>query len=66
MVHAILDGEWSDDPPSWFHGLQGATWSATPDNTLRAAQSAEFCILLFQTYNPRFNVDTFLRACGLK
>lgn len=72
MVKAIKAGDWTDQPPSWAETIPegevdaGYSRVETVDDYTRAVQSAEFCILLFQAYNPRFNVDTFLRACGLK
>lgn len=62
QVRAILNGEWTDDLPSWATGdLPGVTTS----NAIRAIQTAEAYVLFFQHANPRFNADRFLMECGL-
>ena len=64
IVKNILDGYWTDDPPSWadseeyekdYHG----------SDYMRAVQTAEAFIMLFTQHNPRFDVNRFLIACGL-
>jgi hypothetical protein len=78
QVKAILDGHWTTDLPDW--ALQHDWMAFTPlgrievdtenggnvdVNVLRAIWTAEAYILLFQAYNPRFDVQRFLVACGL-
>lgn len=72
FIKGIVQGDWSSELPSW---------APTPIGTLievdtelkgnvspyyvRAVWTAEAFILLFQEFNPRFNRETFLIACGL-
>lgn len=72
MVRAILDGEWTNDPPDWAE-RDVDCWPvyindpAEADyNYLRAVQTAEAFILLFECSNPRFNRGKFLQQCGLR
>lgn len=79
QVKAILSGEWTNDLPDW--ALQRDWTAFSPlgrieidtENggnvdvyVLRAIWTAEAYICLFKQFNPRFNVDRFLIACGLK
>ena len=64
QVRAILNGEWTDELPDWasrqaFQNIPVNAYEA------RAIQTAEAYILLFSRFNPLFNQQTFLVACGL-
>lgn len=71
QVKAILAGEWTNELPSWVDQefVVHHAWIKAPSTRspmLRAIQTAEAYILLFTRFNPQFNVETFLVACGLK
>ncbi len=65
IVDAIRSGHWAMIPPSWADpnsvsfGIE-----ATPDYD-RAVHTAEVFILLACEFNPRFDTNRFLIACGL-
>lgn len=71
QVKAIVDGKWTFDPPSWCdHGrYQDIAYYDSHDELsaryLRAVWTAEAYIELFERYNPRFDRDRFIKACGL-
>lgn len=75
MVRAVLAGEWTNEFPDWAdrivsnHDILGIEVSNGLGNIsvnyTRAVWTAEAFILLFAQDNPRFNRETFLRACGL-
>lgn len=71
MVHAIVDGHWTSELPDFANYRSGRieTDSATMGNVcqpyVRAVWTAEAFIILFREYNPRFNEQKFLKACGL-
>ena len=61
IVHAIAEGTWTNQPPDWAGGFD-------IDNTTaitRAVQTAEAFIILAQRFNPLFDRQRFLIACGL-
>ena len=62
IVKAIRDGKWTDDSPSWANPR--LTGSPIPCYW-RAVQTAEAFILIAERFNPLFNRDRFLVACGL-
>ena len=68
LVNNIRQGAWTHEPPAWVDGerYDGMPYSdiETADYT-RAVQTAEAFIILFREYNPRFNEQKFLKACGL-
>ena len=69
QVKAILDGNWTFDLPGWAEASQGhfeQQDGVREDCYTRATQTAEAYIDLFSRFNLRFNVYTFLMACGLK
>lgn len=74
MVRSILYGKWTSEFPSWAdrHGnIVGPIEVDTEAdgnldaNYTRAVWTAEAFILLFTAYNPLFDRDRFLIACGL-
>ncbi len=72
MVKAIVDGHWTNDLPSFAHNtVVGPIETISDDcgnlnvNYVRAVWTAEAFIILFRGYNPRFNEQKFLKACGL-
>ena len=62
IVNNIRQGNWTSDLPSWSIGLRGIT---EIDDRLRATHTAEAFITLFSEWNPRFDTQRFLVACGL-
>ena len=69
IVRAILDGEWTNQLPDWAimndqFLLDNVAVPAEADH-LRAVQTAEAFILMFQQFNSRFDETRFLQACGL-
>jgi len=69
IVKAINEGEWTSDLPAWAEASNGRYWgndTNTEDNYRRAVQTAEAFIILSRRFNPLFNQDVFLQACGLK
>ena len=64
MVKAILHGEWTNEQPDWSFAVQKYGWAEVYSHQ-RAIQTAEAFIILFRQFNPRFNQQTFLVACGL-
>jgi hypothetical protein len=60
IVKSIRDGHWTDEPPAWADNLVLMSHSYT-----RAVQTAEAFLFLFKEYNPRFDEQRFLVACGL-
>ncbi len=74
LVNSIRTGEWTHDAPDWVEDtpddddepLYDAAWGDIESiDYTRAVQTAEAFILLFREFNPRFDRDEFLRACGL-
>lgn len=79
IVRAILDGEWTNDPPAWADccrwrdGVEDFDTSELADrhradaDYTRAVQTAEAFISFFQYQREPngFNRDRFLQACGL-
>lgn len=74
LVRSIASGGWTFDTPAWAGPtlqptgqLRLAGWPLTDAdlNYTRAVWTAEAFILLFSPFNPRFNRDKFLVACGL-
>ena len=59
IVKAINEGEWSEDLPPWAKETQRAEGDL-------AVSVAEAFIILSRRFNPLFNQDIFLQACGLK
>lgn len=64
QVKAILSGAWSDEPCSWVNAARYDVPFNYP-SYVRAVWTAEAYILLFSRFNPLFNQQTFLVACGL-
>src|ERR1035437_6304360 len=66
MAKAILEGHWTNEPPVWCHDSSHYRLHtcASTDYT-RAVQTAEAFLQLFKEYNPRFDQQRFLVACGL-
>jgi hypothetical protein len=64
MVRAIANGDWTDEAPSWSDASNVYPAPICPEYT-RAVQTAEAFILFFQAFNPRFDQQRFLQACGL-
>lgn len=60
LVKAILNDEWTSESPEWVDG-----WFVNRGNRQRATQTAEAFIILARSFNPRFNEQKFLKACGL-
>ena len=60
IVKSIRDGHWTNEPPAWADNLVIMSHSYT-----RAVQTAEAFLMLFKEYNPRFDEQRFLVACGL-
>ena len=58
-----IDGRWTYDPPSWATDEYGE--DGCGDYT-HAVQTAEAFIVLFQSFNLRFDQAQFLVACGLQ
>ena len=68
IVHAILYGCWTDEPPYWADPLRGdwqSSFDATQMHYTRAVQTAEAFIVVCREFNPRFDEQQFLVACGL-
>ena len=82
QVRAILNGDWTSELPTWAleetcgQAMLGIYLDAVEVSSaergnldihfVRAVWTAEAYILLFREWNPRFNVHTFLVACGLR
>lgn len=64
LVDNIRQGYWTNDFPEWFdtRGV-GQSFIVTAEH--RAAMTAEAFIVLFGGFNPRFDRERFLIACGL-
>jgi hypothetical protein len=58
IVKNIDTGDWTTEPPNWFVDEQ------RPERD-RAATVAEAFIILAERFNPLFNCQRFLEACGL-
>jgi len=74
IVNSIRDEQWTHEAPSWANEYfpdGRRAYDGTPsfdEDTVaytRAVQTAEAFIAMFQEFNPRFNRDKFLSACGL-
>ncbi len=61
-VNAIRKGYWTSEAPRWANA---ELMARIPDDYTRAVQTAEAYIMLFKQFNPRFDQDKFLVACGL-
>ncbi len=73
MVKAIVDGHWTSELPRFaqdWHGgdiieVESAIVGNLSPEYVRAVWTAEAFIILFRGYNPRFDEQKFLVACGL-
>ena len=75
MVKAILEGYWTHALPEWsaYPGkgsdetveVDTADYGNLSANYVRAVWTAEAFIQLFSAYNPLFDQQRFLIACGL-
>jgi hypothetical protein len=70
IVKAILDNAWSDDWPSWAvqdsNGNRQQGFVAPGiDSYTRAVLTAEAFIVFACEWDPRFDEQRFLQACGL-
>ena len=65
QVKSILDGDWTHEPPEWTNETHYNEVSIAWPDYVRAVQTAEAYILLFQEFNPRFDQQQFMKACGL-
>ena len=67
QVRDIKEGRWTHVAPDWADESRYDCKYALCDftNYTRAVQTAEAYMLLFSAYNPRFDKDKFLSACGL-
>lgn len=72
IVRAILAGEWTGESPTWASIQWGPEFEIDAyelgnldRDYVRAVQTAEAFILLFSAFNPRFDQQRFLVACGL-
>jgi len=65
MVKAILQGEWTRDFPVWVCIERVGRTNHLEDEYEQACIVAEAFILLFRAFNPRFDKQRFLVACGL-
>lgn len=65
IVRNILEGNWTNNPPSWASNVLQQMEQTEEDNRLRAVQTAEAFIFLSRNENPRFDQNRFLVACGL-
>jgi hypothetical protein len=65
IVRSILDGEWTNDSPEWSNRWDYNDGANTITPYARAVQTAEAFIHLAEQWNPRFDADRFLVACGL-
>lgn len=61
LVDAIRRGSWTNEPPAFVD----ADAIQPISNYQRAVQTAEAFIILFRAWNPRFDEQRFLKACGL-
>ena len=73
IVRNIRNGQWTEDAPTWASDGYAPPFevsSASHGNVsfayTRAVQTAEVFIVLFQSFNPRFDQARFLVACGLQ
>src|SRR6266853_652664 len=60
MVKRMLDGRWPTD----IETITPEDGNICPHH-VRALWTAEAFVSLFREYNPRFNEQKFLQACGL-
>lgn len=72
IVDNIRQGHWTNEPPTWATGKPDHDTKMTlvlawddPTPRQRAIQTAEAFIALFGEWNPRFDTQRFLVACGL-
>ena len=63
IVRAIKDGQWTNEYPSWVS--DASRWQMTPE-LLRSIQTAEAFIILARQFNPLFDTERFLKACGFE
>ena len=70
IINAIREGHWTNDPPSWGkvtpNGSDVTRYDFDTAPYVRAVQASELFINLASEFNPRFDVNRFLIACGLK
>lgn len=64
IVKAILNGEWTSEPPAYL-GPKFRYINPHPDHIDRAIQTAEAFVMLFSAFSDRFDTQKFLMACGL-
>ena len=66
IVNAIREGHWTDDLPPWADDSRDrGVFSIAATSYIRAVQTAEAFIVLATEFNPRFDTNRFLIACGL-
>jgi len=65
IVKSILEGHWDNSSPDWAERWDYNDGANTITPRGRAVQTAEAFLLLFKEYNPRFDEQRFLQACGL-
>ena len=65
MVKDILGGNWTHEPPAWSNRDRYLCVDTGEPDYIRAVQTAEAFILLCEGWNPRFDCERFLMACGL-
>ena len=63
IVRSIRVGDRTMALPSWAEPYSSAF--ADDGRYARAIQTAKAFLLLFKEYNPRFDEQRFLQACGL-
>jgi len=63
IVRAIRDGHWTNELPLWGRNRSGVSPAITGHE--RAVYTAEAFIVLATGFNPRFDTQRFLIACGL-
>ena len=61
IVQSIRSGFWTNEPPDWADSEAIRPISSYQ----RAVQTAEAFIVLAREFNPRFDAQRFLIACGL-
>ena len=67
LVSSIRKGEWTNEPPAFAnHNCYVPAWTEQDKDDIytRAIQTAEAFIILFRSFNPRFDDKSFLKACG--
>jgi hypothetical protein len=70
LVEAILRGDWTHESPSWaipWNGtleIESSTQGNLNTDYIRAVWTAEAFVIFFSQWNPRFDRERFLKACG--